>query len=236
MKKLFYPLAALLLTAAPASAQVEIGDHLVGIPSVLTSAKVPYIFETDKDLNKGFYGGGTVYDYDLNKILTVQIPSTDHVYKLDFDNYFDENGFCLDVNGDLIISQTLFNDDEDWEYINEVIDYSKTDVRLDPLRTYEVKKLDGTVIGTLVGYKCWLDAFVKLGNKYYVNVEEYETENTSTYKYYTISEFRKLFNPATRVAATPAMVKSGQTFDLSGRRTRSNAHGIVVKNNKKVLK
>lgn len=229
MKKLFYPLAALLLTAAPASAQVEIADHLVGIPSVLTSAKVPYIFETDKELNKGFYGGGTVYDYDLNKILTVQIPSTDHVYKLDFDNYFDENGFCLDVNGDLIISQTLFNDDEDWEYINGIEENYR-------LQTYEVKKLDGTVIGTLDATKYWIDSFVKLGNKYYVNVEEYETENTSTYKYYTISEFRKLFNPATRVAATPAMVKSSQTFDLSGRRTRSNAHGIVVKNNKKVLK
>lgn len=229
MKKLFYPLAALLLTALPASAQIEIGDHLYGIPSILTSAKVPYIFDTDNALNKSGNGGGIIYDYDLNKILTVKIPSSDSVYKLDFENYFDENGFSLDVNGDLIISQTLFNDDEDWEYINTVFDNNETY----KIKSLEVKKLDGTVIGKIDVSNIDYIGFVKLGNKYYIDVEEYDT---SICKYYTISEFRKLLNPTTRVSAIPAMTKSNKTFDLSGRSAHSNARGIIIKGNKKVLR
>lgn len=233
MKKLFYPLAALLLTAAPASAQVVMenyGNGLLGIPCQLTSAKVPYIIDTEEGLKKNGHGKGTIYDHDLNKILTFEIPATDNLGYMDYTDLYDEDGFSLDVNGDLIVSQTLFNDDEDWEYINRKEETYR-------LLAYEVKKLDGTVIGTLDATKYWIDGIVKLGKKFYIVVEEdFAPNSEGTYKFYTIGEFRKLFNPATRVAATPAMVKSGQTFDLSGRRTRSNAHGIVVKNNKKVLK
>lgn len=245
MKKYFYLFVALITGAVSVYGQKEISiSELRPIPAAFTYNKVPYLFFGIESSSRGVTGTCEIYDYDLNKVASFDISDDIQYERFAF---FNENGH--DGEGsDLCLSQTLFNDDEDWEYICG--DYVASEGSFGfisyTLQSYIIKKTNGEVLGVLDATKYQLSrpTILFLGDNCFVCLGENLVDNgygyfkPTVYKYYTLTEFRKLIaDNSSSVQAVPSFVMPAneQTYDLSGRKVAPGTKGIVVKNNKKFL-
>lgn len=220
MKKFFYTFVVLFACALTVSAQKVFESNEFGrILSYFTFNHIPYLTQTtyDDSNNKVYH----LYNLEFNHIQTFVLEKRPAY--LSINEYIDKNGISYGSQGSMYFSQTLFNDDEEWEYV----DYED--------EGYAIKKLNGTVIGYIS--KNWTREFCIINDVVYTYTKEEKGEYDVVYTYYTISEFRKLIGTETGVQAVPAFTRtiSKETYDLAGRKSSDNQRGIVVKDGKKML-
>lgn len=230
MKKILLSLAILLGSALSVSAQKTLIAKSIKsfytIPSYFTYNHTPYLTDSKS-------GEINIYDLNLNKVACIS-----HEFRaeeeMEIRQVIDKNGISTSISqNDVYLTQTFFNEDEDWEYITSEYDENYH-------RTYIIKKTDGSIVGSIPSN--WRRQIYIFNDVIYTAFEgEYdEKTNTTTYYFYTIPEFHKLISADAdpdAVKATPAMTQtvSEETYDLSGRKVSERQRGIVIKDGKKVM-
>ena len=133
------------------------------------------------------------------------------------------------------MTQTIFNDDADWEYIVPV-EGEYTDKWGDTytdIISYTIKKTNGTIMGSIPADK-WNCRMSVINDVVYA-INRGEDDN---YYFYTLPEFRKfLSQDASAVKPVPAMVRTacGEAHDLMGRKVVDHQKGIIIKDGKKMI-
>lgn len=232
MKKFIFILAVLFICALSANAQkYAVPSSSKTLPSQFTYAQTPYLlFETAEE----------VFIYDMNFNMISSFRFDEDAVRLDCDTYVDKSGHEHEIENNIILTQTFFNDDPDWEYIVPVKEevtsewgtYMKT-------VSYTIKKTDGTVVGS-IPEDMWFVDYCVFGDNVYVEIyEPIEGDDDNYTKYfYTLPEFRKLIsddsNGVKPVAAMTQTI-SKETYDLMGRKASDHHKGIVIKDGKKMI-
>lgn len=242
MKKILLVLTVLLGCTLTISAQKQGLNykHLCSIPSYFTYNQVPVLYESASAVKVGDNYVYNLYDLNFDHVATVSVESRPVGVKsnMKIEKVIDKTGvtFSMDDN-DVALTQTFFNDDEDWEYIVPVGKEEPTEwgVTMFITESYDIKKTDGTVVGTIS--KDWnLDIHI-INDVVYTTISKTdESTGKSIYYYYTIPEFRKLLGGTNDVNAVPAMIETvdDEAYDLLGRKIPENQKGIVVKNGAKL--
>lgn len=243
----------LLASVLSVSAQIVFpGNNIYScIPSFATYNKAPLLM-TAEDYSYAddvLRGNCNLYDYDLN--LVTSLTANDNIIQLRLDEVLDEHGLRFEIDkGYIPFSQTIFNDDEDWEYMEGV--YEEKDVTnawgmsytVKALKSYKIKNTTGEVISTVDAAKYEIEYIIIIGKTILVKVGEDMHDDMlgnlvpSVYKYYTLPEFRKLVGAAsTGIEARPFMVAPAKdnVYDVYGRKASAGQKGIVVRNGKKAL-
>lgn len=232
MKKSFFTLSLLLASFASASAQVEIGHYRSSIPADFTYDHTPYVYTKDDNEYK-------IYDFSLNEVAYFVL---ENVESIDTKEFVNENGYGLKEELDVMLTQTLFNDDPDWEYVEKITeeetvedDYYGSYPQI-VTKEYLFKKTDGTIIGRLDGSKYSIARSYVFGKNFYFDVRDKHEDGSYTDRLYTIPQFRRLIagEDPSRINAK-VMDQKAATFDLSGRKVGSDYHGVVVKGNVKKI-
>lgn len=228
MKKLFYSLAVLFFCTLAANAQKEIigGKHLNSVPSFFTYDHNPHLLARHSSYDEESESVSTsinIYDKSLNNVESVNMSGS--FSNLELDVCLDKNGLRYYVDN-LYLTQTFFNDDSDWEYIEPVYG-------IETVVSYTIKKTNGTVVGSIPANK-WTRSVCVIDDVVYTKLEGED----DTYYYYTLPEFRKLIsNDPSSVEPVPAMVCSvaNEAHDLMGRKASGHHKGIVIKDGKKMI-
>lgn len=239
MKKLFYSLAVLLACTLSVNAQKVINGDLITIPSFFTFNHSPYFLGVNGDLNKHNpqITSIDIFDMNFNKIESVNI--NDVVSGFDV-HCIDKDGIGHDVKyADAYLTQTLFNDDADWEYMvpvkGEVTD--KWGYTYEETVSYTIKKTNGTVVGSIPADKWDGDIYIINNVVYAVTTEEESGKDLYTYYFYTLPEFCKLMSNSNDVKAVPTMIRTSSkaAHDLAGRQVSESHKGIIIKEGKKMI-
>lgn len=239
MKKLFYSLAVLLACTLSANAQKVLNGDIMTVPSFFSFNHSPYILAVDGDYDKydAQINSIDILDMNFNKIESANI--NDVLAELNV-RCIDQNGIGHDVKfANSYLTQTLFNDDADWEYMvpvkGEITD--KWGYTYEETVSYTIKKTNGTVIGSIPAEK-WNGTVYIINDVVYAVTAEESDKDVEAYYFYTLPEFRKLISSNSNgVKAVPAMVKtlSKATLDISGRQVSENHKGIVIKEGMKMI-
>lgn len=245
MKKIILSLVTIFAFASSASAQIVIPSEDVNvIPSYFTLRNIPYLFFDYKNSETG-ERSCSIYDLNLNPIKTfvptIDICSSEN--RLYCDVFIDSKGLHRDMNWGRTfhLTQTFFNDDEDWEYImpikKEVTDeYGWTNIET---VSYTIIKDNGEVAANIPVEK-WLDDIWIIDDVAYVHLHINQGNYTYTDLLYTLPEYRKfILDNTNSVKPVPAMTRTRtidkDTYDISGRKVSSNHKGIIIKNGKKMM-
>lgn len=235
MKKILLVLTVLLGCTLTISAQ-KIGPRsFCTVPSCFTYDNAPlflgsatYLDEKTRVIN--------IYDLSFNHVSTVSVES--RYIGMEIKKVIDKTGMIFNTSSnDVALTQTFFNDDEDWEYIvpvgkEEPTEWGGTVLRIE---SYAIKKTDGTVVGS-IPFEWNYDIHI-INDVVYTTISETDgSTGRSIYYYYTIPEFRKLLGGTNDVNAVPAMIETvdDEAYDLLGRKISENQKGIVVKNGVKL--
>lgn len=225
MKKFIYTFVVLFACALTVSAQKAFtGRSVYSVPACLTYDHKPCLSVFGSEGMKPV----TITDMTFNTIASIGVGGSDYITGL-YLEYIDGNGIKHDSRR-IYATQTLFNDDADWEYVET--EY------LDNGTVYTIKKVNGTIVGTFSGEK-WSpnseEALFIIGDDVYVGRSNWQENKLYLY---TPTEFRRyLFGTADGVQAVPAFTRtiSKEAYDLAGRKASDNQRGIVVKDGKKML-
>lgn len=241
MKKIIFTFVALLACTLSASAQkVFSNSYFFSIPKYFTYDNKPYlsIAEEDGYVDDDYIVDNvTIYDMELNLVEKFKLGTTEGCY-LDGHQFIDKDGVSYDLgDGGVYLTQTFFNDDADWEYVVPV-KQEFTDEWGTYYRTvaYNIKKTNGTVIGSISRNKWELDYSI-IGDVVYP-ITYKDVGDDWIFSFYTLPEFRKLIsNDPSGVEAVPAMVRtiSKEAYDLMGRKASDHHKGIVIKDGKKMI-
>lgn len=241
MKKIIYTFVALFACLSSVSAQkLFSSSFFVPVPSALTYDHKPYLCFIPEDSEDKYHGTLTITDMSLNEIKTFEVDDMKRIYT----EYVDNKGIGHDA-WVVMLSQTLFNDDAEWEYLEPVYEERQFEYWTEKVCVaYNVKKTDGTIIKTFPaqsyesGEPKRLQICI-LGDNVYGVVDNYnESDDSYSQSFYTIIEYRKyLFEGETGVKAVPAMTRtiSKETYDLAGRKASGKQGGIVVRDGKKMF-
>ena len=234
MKKIILSLVAIFAYAASISAQIIITDYefLPTIPAPFIYNHCTYIYHEND-------GVIDLYDLNLNKVETVTIDEEDY-WEIDIIKSINGDGYDYDHSGgEIHITQTLFDDDADWEYMVPI-----WDTVTDEYGTHEeaigitVKKTDGTILGSFSIDKWGLDVVI-INNVIFPFTEVHNSDYSGyTRYYYTLPEFRKfLFDDLNNVKPVPALTSTAnkETYDLAGRKVSDSTRGLVIKEGKKMI-
>lgn len=240
MKKIIYTFVALFACLSSVSAQKVFHSDFYSVHSALTYDHKPYICFIPFDREENISGTVTITDMSLNEIKTFEVEDMASANTC----YVDNKGI-VHWERSVLLSQTLFNDDAEWEYLEPVYEE-----RQDKGWTYEVcvaynvKKTDGTIIKTFPtqfdewGERKNLEIYI-LGDNVYGVVGNYnESDDSYSLSFYTITEYRKyLFETEAGVKAVPAMTRtiSKEAYDLAGRKASGKQGGIVVRDGRKMF-
>lgn len=239
MKKNFlYILVTFLVCTVSANAQKIVLGSLDAIPSFFTYNHTSYFNRKDADQCY-------IYDININLVETVRIEGKCTNLSV---NYIDKNGLSFQMFNDMTVTQTFFNDDDDWEYMEPIYEEYMDDwgYMSKRLASYSIKKADGSVIGNIPAemeidgfWIEWDPEILVVSDVIYTRYYgmDYNDGHFKSY-YYTLPEFRKLITGnANDVKAVPAMVNtvSKEAYDLSGRKALDNQKGIIIKDNKKIF-
>lgn len=144
MKKTILTLAILLGCTLTISAQKVINQtnrtEFVAVPSVFTYNHTPYLQTVDRD-REDLVINLTIYDASLNPVCS--FSPNEKFADLELECYIDKNGFQHDVPDNMYLTQTFFNDDEDWEYIvpvEEEVPSSNGETYMETV-SFSIKKL-----------------------------------------------------------------------------------------------
>ena len=181
----------------------------------------------------GEYGDNTriikVYDENLNNVATINIP------------YITEgvNGFVgispVNFNigsaggGDhfeIIVSQTLFNDDAEYEYVAPIV--SNDDDEEDKIIGLVVKTESGKELQKIKvaeGHHFSELQLTIIGDKKYLTVESYDDDRNDYCTYYNIdktSGLRQVGEPV-KVSVSPVIINQGESVNVKVGETKGNA-------------
>lgn len=238
---------ALCLATVALNAQTYVGeiekDYFKSIPGEFTANGHPYVVYATFS-STGDYYNFSIYQSDF----TTHVMDLNHLSE-PYIEYVDYNSTS---NYDLALTQTLFNTDDDFEYINRVTDVYYDTVYYNPYdfsveersytKTINIKSSNGSTIWSFdaeQGFGCWCHCF-KLENKYYLVVHEYEHSYESLgYEYdyeqrnhlYLISQSQGLTEVKTElpISVFPSIANRGQqiTVELG---EGNNAKEVIVVN------
>ncbi len=240
IKKLFYSLAVFFAFTLSANAQKVINGDIRTVPSFFTFNHSPYFLVADGYDDKKYevhINSIDILDMSINKIESVNI--NDVVAELSV-RCIDQNGIGHDVKFAYHphLTQTLFNDDADWEYMvpvkGEIID--KWGYTHEETVSYTIIKNNGSVVGSIPVEKWNGDVYIINDVVYAVTAEESD-KGVEAHYFYTLPEFRKLIsNGSNGVKAVPAFVRTVKTtHDIVGRQVSENHKGIIIKEGKKMI-
>lgn len=244
MKNLIFTLAVLFIGTVSVNAQKAFpdDDDFNLIPSYFTSKHVPYFLRgveyiSDYENRVSYYrlDAGNIYDMNFDFVTSFNIEDELDFLRLAW--FVDKNGIQHDTQYKLFLTQTFFNNDADWEYIVPVKEPVNTQWGTEfEIVSYTIKKTNGTVLGS-ISAKSWSGDVYIINDVVYTTIYEGD-DKEGTYYFYTLPEFRKLFNAdIDGDLAVPAMVKkvSKETHDLMGRRVSNHHKGVVIKDGKKMI-
>lgn len=200
MKRFTLTLAAIIGLAVAVNAQTYVGDIEFGegtgfIPSTFTINGHPYVVQFT-------YTGEYTADISI-----YQSDFTMHV--VDITNVFSRFNL-LDVDShnsySVCTTQTLFNSDDNFEYI-----------QIENLSAIHIKSSNGSTLWSFnaeEGYLCYCQA-LKLDNKYYLVVKEYNGEGENSHLY-LISQGQGLTKLETElpISVFPSIVNRSQQITV----------------------
>ena len=160
--------------------------------------------------------------------------------------YFDDYDESCSRN-DCHFTQTLFNNDEKFEYIVPYVDMSvevvvsEQDYNNDGTPDHRtinrgaiklnIINEDGTVIASIDSDSPHQVAFKKMGGKIYAVTQTYDdTTNTTTYNFYAIDKDASSVNIVKRIQTA-----NNRIFTLDGREHSAFQHGLNIINGQKVM-
>lgn len=249
MKNFILVLAVMFGFLTAANAQTFIGnmdDNLMGIvPGCFSSSGHPYLlyyYEDDE------VEGVSVYQSDFTTHLTDISFGDAEIDELEF---VDLDIFTGEI--DIILTQSLFNDDDYFEYFeneNELVmyydtiwywdyDYDSLMYEVNQYESYQttsvcVKSTNGSTIWSYSpgnGTACSFDALIKLDGNYYFTVRTYDENGDRVYRLYLIEQNQGVKEVETGFSMTafPTMPSRDQqiTVELG---EGNNAREITVVN------
>ena len=162
-----------------------------------------------------------VYDENLNNVATINIP----------DGYVGISPVNFNIGSagggdhlDIIVSQTLFNDDAEYEYVAPIVSND------------EEKKIIGLVVKTESGKELQKIKVIEghyfmelqltiIGDKKYLTVESYDDDYNEYSSYYNIdktSGLRQVGEPV-KVSVSPVIINQGESVNVKVGETKGNA-------------
>lgn len=271
MKKFFISFAMFMaLSVMPVSAQSATPKVIPSVSSLICTPK-QFRYEAQSSLVtiSEDESSANVYDakLDLARSFTLQLNTTpifdvlqqyvngqwvdmresSAIYDRGYMDYYDYDESDEGDNCDF--TQTLFNNDEKYEYIVPVVDPNAEEVRSEDdyngdgvpdyrsvrrgvITGFKVINEDGTVLTTLEGKNSNSSLKVcKYGNKFYLitnSLPEYST--SSTFNFYAIDKGASSVKLVKRIQAAPDRI-----FTLDGREHSEFQHGLNIINGQKVI-
>lgn len=226
MKRFTFILAAVLcLATATVNAQTYVGDI-----NGMVEMYIPGAFTTNGQSYVGYYtynSGSDSYNFSFYQDFTTHIVDINNVSQHFVSTYYDLDASYQSTN--LVFTQNLFNTDNSFEYIEGdgvVIDWDFYQTAL------HIKSSNGSTLWSFnaeEGYRCY-GYIVKLNNKYYLLVGEYN-ENDEKYHLYFISQGQGLTEVKTElpISVFPSIANRNQqiTVELG---EGNNAKEVTVVN------
>ena len=269
MKKFFISFAMFMaLSVMPVSAQSATPKVIPSVSSLICTPK-QFRYEAQSSLVtiSEDKSSANIYDANLNlaRSFTLQLNTTpilnvsqqyvngqwvdtsssgsSMIYDRVHCNYYDYDESGESTNCDF--TQTLFNNDEKYEYIVPVVDPSvdvvayESDYNGDGVADYrtvnqgaitglKVINEDGTVLTTLEGNQISLRV-CKYGNKFYLITTSQDPAST-TYNFYALDKEASGVHIVKRIQAAPDRI-----FTLDGREHSEMQHGLNIINGQKVI-
>ncbi len=269
MKKFFISFAMLMaLSVMPVSAQSATPKVIQSVSSLICTPK-QFRYEAQSSLVtiSEDKSSANIYDanLDLARSFTLQLNTTpilnvsqqyvngqwvdcggsSMIYDCGHITYYDYDESDEGDNCDF--TQTLFNNDEKYEYIVPVVDPNAEEVdfeqdydgdgvpdyrsvRRGVVTGLKVINEDGTVITTLVGNSYTLRV-CKYGNKFYlITTSQDPATYSTTYNFYAIDKGASGVHIVKRIQAAPDRI-----FTLDGREHSELQHGLNIINGQKVI-
>lgn len=219
VKKIFLLLSVLgFASTVQAQLVAQISGGIYGCPKEFTKNNVGVVYSIQDRMVR-------IYDKDFNVVKTftcqnVDKRPTDIVEECIISG---ADGGCSNSS----LTQTLFNNDEKWEYVTSV---ERNDGSWED--GYFVYSEDGTCLGKLPYEPAGI--IVNDGKKYLVLEDN---SNDMAYIYNMEKGMDAFKDPNAVVSVKASDMKDGKVFDLSGRRLAAPGAGrINIINGKKVVK
>ena len=241
---LFFLFAA--MTAMTANAQVvtepksykmdndyEIPEEFRYTPGSACCIAVKYFGEDECDDENGYYED-YIYDEDLNLIKTLRFAKNDYPYYISYSSYNNRGS-----GTELKYTQTLFNNDEKFEYVTKIKQYVQDDYGSNTEVTVglNIVSEDGTILQTLTlpeGRKgSSYPRIYEIGRNYYIAFGEFRDKDGFRY-----TDFCKINKDASdpskvsistepkRMSVSPRMV--GRNEDITVAAETEDLRDVVV--------
>lgn len=199
--------------------------YLTATPKSFSYNNVPILHVVNNDNN-----GTTkisIYDDEFTEIKTIK--HTKEIAKIVFYDWDNDNIMYEDQGFEL--SQTLFNTDKKYEFIEVVRDNTTEDIK-----AFNIISEDGVVLQSLIVeeefyYYDWVD-IIKINNKYYLGISYEDDEYISYTRFYKINkETETLIKSATIEGMKVTPIIAERTQDITIELTEScEAKEIVITN------